>query len=64
MENLYEDYQKDSTTVDPEWKKFFEGFDFALAKNGNGAVKTDGTQVSNEQLKKRIRSSSTHKKLS
>jgi len=52
MENLYEDYQKDSTTVDPEWKKFFEGFDFALSKNGNGTLKATGEEVSNQQLQK------------
>ena len=39
IESLYGDFVKDSTTVDPEWRKFFEGFDFALAKtNGNGAA--------------------------
>lgn len=43
IENLYRDYLKDPATVDPEFKKFFEGFDFALASgkpasNGNGAV--------------------------
>ena len=29
IESLYSDFAKDSSTVDPEWKKFFEGFDFA-----------------------------------
>ncbi|MDR3680718.1 MAG: 2-oxoglutarate dehydrogenase E1 component [Flavipsychrobacter sp.] len=38
IESLYNDFVKDSTVVDPEWRMFFEGFDFALAKNnGNGA---------------------------
>ncbi|HTN44719.1 MAG TPA: 2-oxoglutarate dehydrogenase E1 component [Flavipsychrobacter sp.] len=53
VESLYNDYQKDSTTVDPEWKKFFEGFDFAVSKsNGNGTSKSTGTTVSNDQLQK------------
>lgn len=54
VDSLYEDYQKDSTAIDPEWKKFFEGFDFAVSKvNGNGTAKTTGgTPVTNEQLKK------------
>lgn len=54
VDSLYEDYQKDSTTIDPEWKKFFEGFDFAVSKvNGNSAAKaTGGASVTNEQLKK------------
>src|SRR6185503_7428928 len=39
IENLYLDYLKDPGSVDPEMKKFFEGFDFAMAqggRNGNG----------------------------
>jgi 2-oxoglutarate dehydrogenase E1 component len=35
IENLYIDFKKDPLSVDPELKKFFEGFDFAMA---NGAV--------------------------
>jgi 2-oxoglutarate dehydrogenase E1 component len=38
IENLYQDYLKDPNTVDPELKKFFEGFDFAFGKAGNGTV--------------------------
>ncbi len=39
IENLYRDFVKDPESVDPEMKKFFEGFDFAVANtpsNGNG----------------------------
>jgi 2-oxoglutarate dehydrogenase E1 component len=39
IENLYRDFSKDPGSVDPEIKKFFEGFDFAIssgASNGNG----------------------------
>ena len=38
IEGLYQDFVKDPQSVDPEFKKFFEGFDFAIAqgKNGNG----------------------------
>jgi 2-oxoglutarate dehydrogenase E1 component len=39
IENLYKDYLKDPASVDPELKKFFEGFDFAI---GNGKVSTNG----------------------
>ena len=43
IENLYQDFVKDPNSVDPELKKFFEGFDFAMgsgkpATNGNGAT--------------------------
>jgi 2-oxoglutarate dehydrogenase E1 component len=34
IENLYRDFLKDPSSVDPEIKKFFEGFDFAIS---NGA---------------------------
>ena len=33
IESLYNDFTKDPSTVDPEWKKFFEGFDFAISSN-------------------------------
>ncbi|HEY6503933.1 MAG TPA: 2-oxoglutarate dehydrogenase E1 component [Chitinophagaceae bacterium] len=43
IENLYKDFVKDPASVDPEMKKFFEGFDFAIGNsktgsNGNGAA--------------------------
>src|SRR6185295_16666345 len=45
IENLYQDFVKDPKTVDPEFRKFFEGFDFAISNikpqaNGNGAAVT------------------------
>ena len=40
IENLYRDFSKDPNSVDPEMKKFFEGFDFAVANTStNGAGK-------------------------
>ncbi|MFN8310118.1 MAG: 2-oxoglutarate dehydrogenase E1 component [Chitinophagales bacterium] len=39
LENLYRDFKKDSTSVDAEFRKFFEGFDFAtLNYNGKSAA--------------------------
>lgn len=43
IENLYQDFVKNPDSVDPEFRKFFEGFDFAVAEgkasaNGNGAA--------------------------
>jgi 2-oxoglutarate dehydrogenase E1 component len=43
IEGLYQDFVKNPETVDPEFRKFFEGFDFAVtqgkaAANGNGAT--------------------------
>ncbi|MCB0700052.1 MAG: 2-oxoglutarate dehydrogenase E1 component [Chitinophagales bacterium] len=56
IEELYDEFVKNPTSVDDEWKKFFEGFDFAYAKlNGNGAVATsDKTPISNETLQKEL----------
>lgn len=39
IESIYNDYLKNPESVDPELKKFFEGFDFAVDKNG-GSVMT------------------------
>jgi len=43
IENLYQDYVKDPSSVDPEMKKFFEGFDFAVSSgkaSSNGGPST------------------------
>jgi 2-oxoglutarate dehydrogenase E1 component len=48
IENLYRDFVKDPDSVDPEMKKFFEGFDFAInnaLSNGNGKKVTPSTGV-------------------
>src|SRR5215203_2608708 len=37
IENLYRDYIQNPESVDPDFRKFFEGFDFAVTNsNGNG----------------------------
>lgn len=60
VESMYNDFVKDPASVDPEWKKFFEGFDFAIStSNGNGhavlsSVSIDKTPVSNEQVAKEM----------
>src|SRR5262245_26302280 len=43
VENLYQDFVKNPESVDPEFRKFFEGFDFAISSgvkptNGNGTA--------------------------
>ena len=44
IESLYQDFVKDPNSVDPELKKFFEGFDFAVSgyKNGSGSNGSNG----------------------
>ena len=50
IENLYTDYVKDPEAVDPELRKFFDGYDFATAntpsQNGRD-MQTSGVAVSN-----------------
>ncbi|MBY0477486.1 MAG: 2-oxoglutarate dehydrogenase E1 component [Chitinophagaceae bacterium] len=46
IESLYADFTKDPNSVDPEMKKFFEGFDFAVSsikQNGTSTPVKDGT---------------------
>ena len=53
IEGLYEDFSKDPNSVDPEFCKFFEGFDFAIgngkaangASNGQATTTNGTTQV-------------------
>ncbi len=58
IESLYNEFAKDSSTVDPEWKKFFEGFDFAINNTApvagtNGQESAKGT-ISNDRLVKEL----------
>ncbi len=60
IENLYRDFVKNPGSIDPEMRKFFEGFDFAVAagaaaSNGHGpavkespAVTADGVEWKKE----------------
>ncbi len=46
IESLYEDYKNNRDSVDQEWQKFFDGFDFAVTNyisNGNIATTETGT---------------------
>src|SRR5260221_2098492 len=42
IENLYRDFINNPESVDPELKKFFEGFDFAI---GDAKIGTNGTSI-------------------
>ena len=56
IESLYQDYSKEAASVDPEWKKFFEGFDFAMhmAPTNGKATTTAPAQVSGDVLVKEL----------
>ncbi len=48
IEDLYLQYQKDRSSVDYGWQKFFEGFDLAYGKTG---ISENGKTVSDEMVK-------------
>ena len=51
IESLYQDFVKNPESVDPEYRKFFEGFDFALSSGVNGqAVAAEGKETDSAQL--------------
>ncbi|MEL6252763.1 MAG: 2-oxoglutarate dehydrogenase E1 component [Bacteroidota bacterium] len=43
VENLYKDYQADPASVDPSWKRFFDGFTFAQQNYSNGSSNGQAT---------------------
>jgi len=45
IESLYNDFVKDPNSVDPEMKKFFEGFDFAVSSAGINGIKSNGSSA-------------------
>ncbi|MDE3235366.1 MAG: 2-oxoglutarate dehydrogenase E1 component [Bacteroidota bacterium] len=47
IESLYNEYLKNPENIDPDLKKFFEGFDFAVS-NGAAGVAQNGTAVITE----------------
>lgn len=61
IESLYQDFRKDPNSVDPDWVRFFEGFDFAVS-NVNGKAATSAPvaggstslPVSDDQLAKEL----------
>lgn len=45
IEGLYQEFVKNPSSVDPEFKKFFEGFDFAITQAKNGSHGANGAAV-------------------
>jgi 2-oxoglutarate dehydrogenase E1 component len=59
IENLYNDYLANPDSIDPEYRKFFEGFDFAVSNglNGNGQAVAEmppSAAVETAQLSKEL----------
>ncbi len=51
IEGLYQDFVKDPNSIDPDFRRFFEGFDFAVSQgrptNGTADAKTGSAVVTN-----------------
>jgi 2-oxoglutarate dehydrogenase E1 component len=45
IEGIYQDFLKNPDTIDPDLKKFFEGFDFAIANNQNSTIANSSTSA-------------------
>ncbi|MES2478956.1 MAG: 2-oxoglutarate dehydrogenase E1 component [Bacteroidota bacterium] len=53
IEALYNEYLNNPTAADPEWKKFFEGFDYATGRvNGSASAPKSAPVADSEQLTK------------
>lgn len=48
IENLYQAYRTNPSEVDPQWQKFFEGFEFSQAYSDGGQVAKVATQISSQ----------------
>lgn len=55
LDELYESYRQDPSSVDESWQKFFEGFEFSLQKYGeNGHAATDTVSSKETQVRNLI----------
>ncbi len=67
LDEMYAAYKNDSSSIDPSWKEFFDGFDFALthyegagspvaaAASDNQPARLSGTIMHVDSLPKEIR---------
>ncbi|MBC7391031.1 MAG: 2-oxoglutarate dehydrogenase E1 component, partial [Opitutaceae bacterium] len=55
IDQMYQSYLADPKSIDLSWQKFFEGFDFSLAKYGeNNGYKKETPSVTGDALEKEI----------
>ncbi|MAE87748.1 MAG: 2-oxoglutarate dehydrogenase E1 component [Flammeovirgaceae bacterium] len=48
IDELYQSFKEDPSSVDETWQKFFEGYEFSLQKYGENGAPTEGLEGSNE----------------
>ncbi|HTE30074.1 MAG TPA: hypothetical protein VK666_06855, partial [Chryseolinea sp.] len=57
LDQLYQSYKKDPSSVDPTWQKFFEGYDFSAQRaqgNGSGTKTDDSLSIKETQVRNLI----------
>ncbi len=57
LDQLYQNYKKDASSVDPSWQKFFEGYDFSrqrYGESGQPAVAGDSASIKETQVRNLI----------
>jgi 2-oxoglutarate dehydrogenase E1 component len=55
LDQLYQNYKKDTNSVDPTWQKFFEGYDFSQQRYGeNGHPAGDPASIKETQVRNLI----------
>ncbi|MBL0882831.1 MAG: hypothetical protein IBJ16_05700 [Chitinophagaceae bacterium] len=50
IESLYQEFIQNPESVDPDLKKFFEGFDFAVSHTSGSAVSSNGQITVSESI--------------
>ncbi len=56
IEGLYKDFLKDPNSIDPDLRKFFEGFDFAVANNAASSSSVQEDSVSTSSVASNVAS--------
>ncbi len=55
LDQLYQAYRKDPSSVDLTWQKFFEGYDFSVQRHGeNGHAEGDATTIKETKVRNLI----------
>jgi len=57
LDQLYQNYKKDPSSVDATWQKFFEGYDFnqqRYGEGGNGSTAVDSLSIKETQVRNLI----------
>ena len=54
LDQLYQKYKQDPASVDVTWQKFFEGYEFSLARFGENGASEAGPSIKETQVRNMI----------